>query len=387
MPSGIRCRRSWSISPIASATARRERDRLTHPYFAGHGYACVRVDMRGSGESDGLLLDEYLKQEQDDALEVIDWIAAQPWCTRQRRHDRASPGAASTALQVAARRPPALKAVITLCSTDDRYADDIHYMGGCLLNDNLRLGLDHARAISRAPPDPALVGERWREIWLERLETRAAAGRALARHQRRDDLLEAWLGLRGLGADQCPVYAVGGWADGYSNADPAAARRPDGAPEGRSSGPGRTTIRISPCPARRSASCRSALRWWDHWLKGIETGIMDEPMIARLDAGAGPPPALLRRAARPLGGRAEWPSPIEVRTPGAERRRPAGGEAGAGGRCRDPFAQSVGEGCGAWCGFGIGPERPWISASRTAAPSASTASPCPRAWRSWVRPR
>src|ERR1700758_5683412 len=58
-----------------------ERDQLTHPYFAGNGYACVRVDMRGSGESDGLLEDEYLKLEQDDALEVIDWIARQPWCS------------------------------------------------------------------------------------------------------------------------------------------------------------------------------------------------------------------------------------------------------------------------------------------------------------------
>ncbi len=58
-----------------------DRDALTHPYFAGHGYACVRVDMRGAGDSDGVLLGEYLKQEQDDALEIIDWITAQPWCS------------------------------------------------------------------------------------------------------------------------------------------------------------------------------------------------------------------------------------------------------------------------------------------------------------------
>ena len=58
-----------------------ERDALTHPYYAGHGYACVRVDMRGSGESDGILEDEYLKIEQDNALEVLDWITTQPWCS------------------------------------------------------------------------------------------------------------------------------------------------------------------------------------------------------------------------------------------------------------------------------------------------------------------
>jgi len=57
-----------------------ERDALTHPYLAGHGYAGVRVDLRGSGESTGLLFDEYAKQEQDDGVEVIAWLAAQPWC-------------------------------------------------------------------------------------------------------------------------------------------------------------------------------------------------------------------------------------------------------------------------------------------------------------------
>ena len=58
-----------------------ELDSLMHPYFAGHGYACLRVDIRGSGNSEGLLRDEYLKQEQDDALEVLNWIEEQNWCS------------------------------------------------------------------------------------------------------------------------------------------------------------------------------------------------------------------------------------------------------------------------------------------------------------------
>src|SRR3954454_19716483 len=92
-----------------------ERDALTHPYFAGHGYAGVRVDIRGSGDSEGVLLGEYLKQEQDDALEVIDWIAAQPWCSGAVGMIGISWGGFN-GLQVAARRPKALKAIITLCS-------------------------------------------------------------------------------------------------------------------------------------------------------------------------------------------------------------------------------------------------------------------------------
>ena len=100
-----------------------ERDALTHPYLAGHGYAGVRVDIRGSGESTGLLFDEYAKQEQDDGVELIAWLAAQPWCNGAVGMMGISWGGFN-GLQIAARRPPALKAIVTICSTDDRYADD-----------------------------------------------------------------------------------------------------------------------------------------------------------------------------------------------------------------------------------------------------------------------
>ena len=144
------------------------RDHLTHPYLAGHGYACARVDMRGSGESDGLMWDEYLKQEQDDALEVIDWLAHQPWCTGRVGMMGISWGGFN-ALQVAARRPPALRAIITIDSTVDRFADDIHYKGGCLLLENLGWS-STMQSFSSRPPDPALVGARWRDMWIVRLK-------------------------------------------------------------------------------------------------------------------------------------------------------------------------------------------------------------------------
>ncbi|MEO0921876.1 MAG: CocE/NonD family hydrolase, partial [Pseudomonadota bacterium] len=112
-----------------------ERDALTHPYFAGHGYACIRIDMRGSGDSDGVLTGEYLSQEQDDAVTIIAWLAQQEWCDGNVGMIGISWGGFN-GLQVAARQPKALKAIVSICSTDDRYADDIHYMGGCLLLDN-----------------------------------------------------------------------------------------------------------------------------------------------------------------------------------------------------------------------------------------------------------
>jgi putative CocE/NonD family hydrolase len=111
------------------------RDQLTHPYFAGHGYACLRVDMRGNGDSDGHMADEYTMQELQDACDVIDWATAQPWCSGTAGMMGISWGGFN-ALQVAALRPPALKAIVTLCSTVDRFADDIHFKGGCLLGEN-----------------------------------------------------------------------------------------------------------------------------------------------------------------------------------------------------------------------------------------------------------
>ena len=92
--------------PYRKDDATAARDAVRHPYLAGHGYASVRVDMRGSGDSDGLLLDEYLPQEQLDAVEVIAWLAAQPWCSGAVGMFGISWGGFN-ALQVAARQPPA----------------------------------------------------------------------------------------------------------------------------------------------------------------------------------------------------------------------------------------------------------------------------------------
>src|SRR5580698_2711185 len=133
-----------------------DRDALTHPYFAGHGYAAVRVDIRGTGESDGLITDEYSQQEHDDALEVIAWLAAQNWCNGAVGMIGISWGGFN-GLQVAALRPPALKAIISICSTDDRYRDDVHYMGGAKLSSGFGWASFFFGTVCR-PPDPVLVG-------------------------------------------------------------------------------------------------------------------------------------------------------------------------------------------------------------------------------------
>ncbi len=262
--------------PYRKRTGTYERDALNHPYFAGHGYASVRVDIRGSGESDGVLSDEYSRVEQDDAVEVIAWLAAQRWCSGAVGMMGISWGGFN-ALQVAARQPAALKAIITVCSTDDRYRDDVHYMGGAKLHE----GFGWASFLFGAmcfPPDPALVGERWRAMWMERLEGLPLFLETWLRHPWRDAYWKHGSVCEDYAAIRCPVYAVGGWTDGYTNAVP---RLLAGLTVPRKGliGPWAHAYPHIARPGPQIGFLQEALRWWDHWLKGVDTGVMDEPML------------------------------------------------------------------------------------------------------------
>ncbi|MGD8429120.1 MAG: CocE/NonD family hydrolase [Ectothiorhodospiraceae bacterium] len=254
----------------------RLRDEPLHSYFAGHGYAGVRLDVRGTGESEGILRDEYLEQEQDDAVDAIDWLTRQPWCDGNVGMMGLS-WSGFNSLQVAARRPPALKAIITMCSTDDRYADDAHYKGGCLLNENLMWGSAFF-SLNACPPDPELVGERWREQWLARLEHNRLFPALWMRHPHRDDYWKHGSVCEDYSAIECAVYAVGGWADGYVNAIP---RLMQGltAPKKALIGPWPHAFPHAAMPGPRIGFFQEAVRWWDYWLKGRDNGIMDEPPI------------------------------------------------------------------------------------------------------------
>ena len=254
-----------------------ERDALTHPYLAGHGYAGVRVDIRGSGESTGLLTDEYAKQEQDDGIEVIAWLAAQPWCNGAVGMMGISWGGFN-GLQIAARRPTALKAIVTICSTDDRYADDAHYMGGTLL---ATAGLEWAFFFFSSmclPPDPLLIGDNWRAMWLERLQNTPLFLGPWLQHQRRDAYWKHGSVCENYGAIECPVFAVGGWTDSYKNAIPRLLENLK-APRKGLIGPWAHAYPHFALPGPQIGFLQEMLRWWDHWLKGLDTGVMDEPML------------------------------------------------------------------------------------------------------------
>lgn len=254
----------------------RGRDARTHPYLAGHGYACVRVDLRGSGESDGVLVDQYRQQELDDGMAVIRWLAQQPWCDGRVGMMGISWGGFNS-LQVASQRPPELKAIITACSTDDLYLDNMHYMGGCLLTDNLSEATTMF-SVNTCPPDPELVGERWREMWFERLKGSGLWLDIWLRHQRRDFYWAHGSISEDYDAIQCPVMAVGGWADGYTNAIFRLLEHLE-VPRLGLIGPWGHRYPHMGSPGPAIGFLQEALRWWDYWLKGVNTGIMDESML------------------------------------------------------------------------------------------------------------
>jgi uncharacterized protein len=282
------------------------RDGLTHPYVAAHGYACVRVDLRGSGESEGVLADEYLQQELDDGLEVLRWIAEQPWCDGRVGMIGKSWGGFN-GLQLAALRPPELGAIVTVCSTDDRYADDVHYMGGCLLSDNLSWAASMF-ANTSCPPDPVLVGDRWREMWLERL---AGSGMWLdtwLRHQHRDDYWKHGSVCEDPAAIEVPVLAVSGWADGYSNAVFRLLADLD-VPRRGLVGPWSHRYPHLGVPGPAIGFLQECVRWWDRWLKGVDNGIDDEPaLVAYVQDPIAPELDVRERPGRWVS-EPSWPSP------------------------------------------------------------------------------
>ncbi len=343
-----------------------ERDHLTHPYFAGHGYACLRVDMRGTGDSEGVCRGEYLRQEQDDALEVLDWAAMQSWSTGRAGMIGISWGGFN-GLQVAARQPESLRAVITLCSTDDRYADDIHFMGGCVLTDKLGWG-GTAFPIAMTPPDPAVVGPRWREMWKQRLEGNGLWLLDWFRHQRRDDFYRHGSICENYADVVCPVYAVGGWADGYTNAVFRLLANLKGPRKGLV-GPWGHKYPHFARPGPRIGFLQEALRWWDQWLKDRDTGVMREPMLRAWIEEPVPPQPYYDRVPGRWVAEPAWPAPgIELRALalggdgvlGGERD---GAQAGGGRASGVPpesrsicSPQTTGIAAGSWCGYALDPD-------------------------------
>jgi hypothetical protein len=273
--------------------------------LARRGVAYARLDCRGSGDSTGLLADEYLPREQQDAALAIAWLAAQPWCNGAVGMRGVSWGGFLT-LQTAALRPPSLRAIMPMCASDRRYLDDAHYVGGAFGLTGLKWATS-MRLVQAGPPDPQITGEAWKDVWLERL--RAAppiAGRWLS-HQTEDDYWRQ--GSIGLDweAIACPVYAVGGLIDPYSPAIPRLLENLK-VPSKALIGPWRHGYPLPAQPGPALDWAFEEIRWWRQWLSAEETGLMSEPAFRVFMAEA----TAAQVAPAPLPGRwvaeARWPS-------------------------------------------------------------------------------
>jgi predicted acyl esterase len=189
--------------------------------LAGAGFAVCRVDVRGTGSSGGIASDEYPDVERTDLRTVIEWLAAQPWCTGRIGMFGTS-YSGFNALHMAAEGVPELGAIVAFYATDDRYTDDVHYAGGVLRAVDLVDYVTYMVAMNALPPVPAVWGDGWEEQWRRRVDETPAWVLSWLAEQvdsptwRRGSIR---LGPGGEGYDRisCPTMIVAGWADGYRN--------------------------------------------------------------------------------------------------------------------------------------------------------------------------
>ena len=299
-------------SPFRLTDTTAPRDAQRHPWFAGHGYASVRVDVRGTGNSEGVLTDAHSEREILDGAEVVDWLAEQPWCDGNVGMFGLS-WAGYTALQVAERAPEALKAVVAVCAGDDRYLEDAHYLGGAVLGGEMHAWAATVLAYLAKPPDPRYFGEDWRAQWLERLEGLEPYIHTWLAHPQRDAYWRRDSVREDYSAIRAAVLAVGGWHDPRRDSVFRLVEE-----LGRRGTPVRGVVgpwvnqypdqeETGPGPA--VGFLQESLLWWDQWLRGEERGALEGPPLRSWIRASDPQAAM-----RPTGpgrwvGEESWPSP------------------------------------------------------------------------------
>ncbi|WP_405681281.1 CocE/NonD family hydrolase [Streptomyces sp. NBC_01238] len=284
------------------------RDWQRHPWYAGHGYASVRVDVRGHGNSEGLPGDEYDATELADGVAVIHWLAEQEWCSGRVGMFGISWGGFNS-LQIAALAPEPLKAIVTVCSTDDRYDNDVHYMGGSVLAVDMHAWAATMLAFVCRPPDPAQVGEGWKDMWLKRLEAVDPYLHTWLAHQTRDDYWKHGSVCEDYSAIRANVLAVGGWHDPYRDTvlrlvehlDPDKVRGLIGPWSHQYPDRG-----LPPGPA--IGFLQETLRWWDQHLKDKDTGVMAEPLLRSWISESHRPATVYETMPGRWVGDTSWPS-------------------------------------------------------------------------------
>ncbi|HSL10494.1 MAG TPA: CocE/NonD family hydrolase [Actinomycetota bacterium] len=239
--------------------------------------AVCRADVRGTGSSEGIADDEYTPRELEDHLRTIAWLADQEW-------SNGSVGMFGTSysgfnsLQVAALRPPALKAIIPIYATDRRFTDDVHYGGGAMRGIDF---LDYPMlmvAMNALPPVPSVFGDGWREEWMRRLEGTEPWFIPWLEHQREDAYWRHGSVFFDYDAIEAATMIVAGHADGYHNMAFRGFERLRG-PKKLLFGPWSHMSPRFSMPGPRIDHVPEMIRWWHRWLRGDDNGVDREPPI------------------------------------------------------------------------------------------------------------
>ncbi len=243
-----------------------------------HRYAVCRLDLRGTGSSGGDGTDEYPEAEQSDLVEVIAWLAEQPWCDGNVGMWGTSYSGFNS-LQLACERPPALKAICAIYASDDRWTDDVHWRGGALRLVDLVDYCHYMTPMMMLPPVPAVWGDQqardWREEWQHRLATQEPWVLTWLR-ENRDGPYWRHGSVRSDGAGNgydridCAVMIVAGWADGYRNNSfrTVEALGEAGVPYRLLAGPWVHADPSTAYPGPRIDLTQEMVAWWDRWLRG-----------------------------------------------------------------------------------------------------------------------
>jgi putative CocE/NonD family hydrolase len=251
--------------------------RPSYAELAEDGYVVCWLDVRGTGSSGGIATDEYTEAERHDLVEVIDWLATRDWSTGAVGMFGTSYGGFNS-LQAALERPPALKAIVPIFASDDRYGDDVHYFGGVLKQLDVVDYPTYMVAMNALPPVPAIWGTGWRDEWDRRVDALNPWILTWLEHQRRDAYWRWGSAREAIEDIDAATMMVTGWADGYTNIAFRSLPR-FRAPARLLMGPWAHAATETSLPGPNIRLTPEMVRWFDRWLKGIDNGIDQEPPI------------------------------------------------------------------------------------------------------------
>jgi len=280
----------------------RARNYSLYKYFLDHGYAVARVDMRGTGNSGGVTIPyEYSDIELDDGEVVIDWLSRQEWSTGKVGMFGISWGGFNS-IQMAMRNPPAMKAFVAVMATEYLYQEDVHYMDGIMHTDSWMMSNDLYNAL---PGAPDFIMD---EEWLENRFNQKPSVYTYMRQQRDGPWWDRASAKGQYDKIRVPGFHIGGWYDGYRNSLPRMLEHVK-TPVKAMIGPWDHYFPHNAWPEPQVEWRHEAVRWFDHFLKDIDTGILDEPKFAVYVRNYYPPDPQTER----IPGRWRWEDgwPIE----------------------------------------------------------------------------